>query len=148
MLVLKGIKAPMLFLLVSCAVATYALSHNPRHEKFLRQHSDFPQTAVAGQDYCGTMMLRRGLTRPCKATNSFVHVPRTQLKDICGWAGTHYRRALRLSRAELPVTTCSLQGSSRGRCRYWTHRGKRHILIGCDPSGWPVHFEESNFIPS
>lgn len=135
-----------LLLLVSCMVASQVFSQNPRHEKFWRQHNDFPRTKLAEQDYCRTMMLRRGMARPCKDTNSFVHVPRNQLKDICSWAGSHYRRALRLSRSQLPVTTCKLQATSRGQCQYWAHSGQRHILIGCDPSGWPIHFEESNFM--
>ncbi|CAI5791107.1 ribonucleaseribonuclease-like [Podarcis lilfordi] len=146
MISLRGNEALLLLLLASCLIVSRVSSQNPRHEKFLRQHSDFPRTNVAGQDYCGAMMLRRGMTRPCKDTNSFVHAPRSDIKDICNRGGTHYRRALRLSRAQLSVTTCKLQGTSRGQCRYWAHTGQRHILIGCDASGWPVHFEESNFM--
>ncbi|XP_008113680.1 angiogenin-2-like [Anolis carolinensis] len=131
----------------ACVIASCVSSQNPRHEKFWRQHHDFPRSNVAGQDYCGAMMLRRGMARPCKDTNSFVHVPRNQLKDVCGWAGTHYRRALRISREPLSVTTCKLQETSpRGQCRYWSHTGQRQIHIGCDASGWPIRFEESNFM--
>ncbi|XP_060638937.2 angiogenin-like [Anolis sagrei] len=146
MLPLKRAETLMLILVLACVIASGGSSQNPRHEKFWRQHHDFPRTNMAGQDYCGTMMLRRGMARPCKDTNSFVHVPKNQLKDICGWAGTHYRRALRISREPLHVTTCKLQGTLRGQCRYWSHTGQRHIHIGCDASGWPIRFEETNFM--
>ncbi|KAJ7314157.1 hypothetical protein JRQ81_006097 [Phrynocephalus forsythii] len=146
MLPSKGKATLMLLLLVSCMVASQVIPQNPQHEKFWRQHNDFPRTKLAQKDYCRTMMLRRGMASPCKDTNSFVHAPRNQLKDICSWAGSHYRRALRLSKSQLLVTTCKLQGTTRGQCQYWAHTGQRHILIGCDPSGWPVHFEESNFM--
>ncbi|XP_066486967.1 angiogenin-like [Tiliqua scincoides] len=142
---LKGSASFVLFLVVSCLIMNQVSLQNPRHEKFLRQHNDFPRTD-AGQDYCRVMMHGRGMTRPCKDTNSFVHAPQNQLKDICSWAGTHYRRALRLSKAQLTVTTCKLQATSPGQCSYWAHTGQRHIIIGCDPAGWPIHFEESNFM--
>ncbi|XP_007442033.1 ribonuclease-like [Python bivittatus] len=147
LLVLKKRVSLMVFLLMaSCVIASQVFSQNPRHKKFLKQHQDFPQTKVVGHDYCTVMMLQRGMTRPCKNTNSFVHAPHNQLKDICSWAGTHYRRALRLSKALLSVTTCNLQGTAQGQCQYWTQTGQQQILISCDPSGWPVHFEESNFM--
>ncbi|KAH0626310.1 hypothetical protein JD844_001222 [Phrynosoma platyrhinos] len=136
----------MLTLLLTCLIRSQVSPQNPRHEKFWRQHQDFPRTKVAGQNYCGTMMLRRRMARPCKDTNSFVHAPKSQLKDICGWAGTHYRRDLRLSKEQLSVTTCKLQGTSHGQCRYWSHTGQRQIHIRCDLSGWPIRFEESNFM--
>ncbi|XP_077171573.1 angiogenin-2-like [Paroedura picta] len=142
----KGSKALALIILVTSLAVTPVSPQNPHQEKFLRQHLDFPRTNV-GPDYCRVMMLRRGMTRPCKDTNSFVHLPRDELKAICTWAGgVHYRRALRISRAQVSVTTCKLQRAARGQCFYWAHWGRRHILISCDAAGWPVHFEESNFM--
>ncbi|XP_058038542.1 ribonuclease-like [Ahaetulla prasina] len=147
LLLLKTWGCMMFFLLMApCMIASQSFSENPRHKKFLREHQDFPQTKVVGQNYCMFMMLQRGMTRPCKTTNSFVHAPHNQLKDICTWAGTHYRRALRLSKSVFSVTTCNLQGMSQGQCRYSAQTGQRQILINCDSSGWPVHFEESNFM--
>ncbi|XP_026576437.1 ribonuclease-like [Pseudonaja textilis] len=146
LLVLKKWGYLMFFLLMASCMIVSETSENPRHKKFLREHQDFPQTKVVGQDYCMVMMLQRGMTRPCKMTNSFVHAPHNQLKDVCSWAGTHYRRALRLSKAAFSATTCNLQGISQGQCRYSSQTGQRQILINCDSSGWPVHFEESNFM--
>ncbi|KAK9397726.1 ribonuclease-like [Crotalus adamanteus] len=147
LLVLKKWGTVMFFLLMaSCMIASQTFSENPQHKKFLREHQDFPQTKVGGQDYCMVMMLQRGMAKPCKTTNSFVHAPHNQLKDICSWAGTHYRRALRLSKAIFSVTTCNLQGTSQGQCRYSSQTGQQQILINCDSSGWPIHFEESNFM--
>ncbi|XP_013907649.1 PREDICTED: ribonuclease-like [Thamnophis sirtalis] len=147
LLVLKKWGCPVFFLLMApCMIASQSSSENPRHKKFLREHQDFPETKVVGQNYCVVMMLQRGMSRPCKTTNSFVHAPSNQLKDICSWAGTYYRRALRLSKSVFPVTTCNLQGTSQGQCRYSSQTGQRQILINCDSSGWPVHFEESNFM--
>nr|XP_056720171.1 ribonuclease-like [Euleptes europaea] len=142
-LILEGSKALVLILLVSFLGVNSVSPQNPHHQKFLRQHLDFPQSN-AGQDYCGVMMLRRRMSRPCKDTNSFVHLPIKQLKDICSWVGAHYRRALRVNKAQISVTTCKLQGTAQGRCFYGAHNGRRHILISCDLAGWPIHFEESN----
>uniref|UniRef100_A0A670JNP7 Ribonuclease A-domain domain-containing protein n=1 Tax=Podarcis muralis TaxID=64176 RepID=A0A670JNP7_PODMU len=133
----------LLFLMVLPALT----QRESRSEKFRRQHIDFPKTRsdMDARRYCNLMMQRRGMTDGvCKPSNTFIHGD--PMADICGRGGTHYRRALRLSRAQLSVTTCKLQGTSRGQCRYWAHTGQRHILIGCDASGWPVHFEESNFM--
>ncbi|XP_060110939.1 angiogenin-2-like [Heteronotia binoei] len=145
-LMLKGSKALVLVLLVSFLAVTSVSSQTPHYWKFVREHIDFPQTN-AGPEYCNTMMRQRLMTTPCKQTNSFVHISRDDMNNICNWrGGTYYRRNLRISKVEVPVTTCFLQSTAPNRCFYDFHRGRRFIMITCDKKGWPDLFEETNFM--
>ncbi|XP_015273010.1 PREDICTED: angiogenin-4-like [Gekko japonicus] len=144
-LILQGSKALLPILLLCFLAVTAVSSQSPFYTQFLWQHIDFPRSNIA-QDYCGVMMRQRGMTRPCKNTNSFVHISKKDIKDMCTWAATYYRRNLRLSKKEVPVTTCFLERTAPNRCFYWSYTGKRYIYISCDKKGWPVHFEETNFM--
>ncbi|KAM9714410.1 angiogenin isoform 1-T1 [Dama dama] len=118
-----------------------------RYRHFLTQHYD---AKPKGRDdkYCNNIMQNRGLTRPCKDTNTFIHGNKNDIKAICeDRNGEPYGGNLRISRSAFQVTTCKHSGgSSRPPCKYRATKSSRVIVIGCE-NGWPVHFDES-FIPS
>ncbi|EMP28511.1 ribonuclease-like [Chelonia mydas] len=134
----------LLFLVLAWCLAPPAHCQGPRYEKFLRQHHDHPRTN-AGRDYCGAMMQRRGMARPCKNINTFIHAPKAQIQAVCSSGGIEYW-GMRRSRAQFPVTTCSLKGPPWGRCSYLGHANHRFLVITCDPAGWPMHFDESHIM--
>ncbi|CAN0538933.1 unnamed protein product [Rangifer tarandus platyrhynchus] len=118
-----------------------------RYRHFLTQHYD---AKPKGRDdkYCNNIMQNRGLTRPCKDTNTFIHGNKNDIKAICeDRNGEPYGGNLKISRSAFQVTTCKHRGgSSRPPCKYRATKSSRVIVIGCE-NGWPVHFDES-FIPS
>ncbi|XP_057580749.1 angiogenin [Hippopotamus amphibius kiboko] len=117
-----------------------------RYRHFLTQHYD---ARPFGRDrrYCETMMKRRGMTSPCKDTNTFVHGTKNDIKAICEERnGTPYRGNLRISKSPFQITTCKHKGGSpRPPCQYSATEAHRVIVVGCE-NGWPTHLEES-FIP-
>ncbi|XP_067388349.1 ribonuclease-like [Emydura macquarii macquarii] len=136
---LTGSGSLFLALLAACLLPG-ASPHGPRYQKFLRQHHDNPRTP-AGRDYCGAMMQRRGLARPCKDINTFIHASRAQLRAVCGAGGTPYQ-GMRRSRRPLAVTTCELRRTQGARCIYRSHAASRYIVIGCDHGTWPAQYNE------
>uniref|UniRef100_A0A8C4Y7X8 Ribonuclease A-domain domain-containing protein n=1 Tax=Gopherus evgoodei TaxID=1825980 RepID=A0A8C4Y7X8_9SAUR len=120
-----------------------------RYEKFLRQHIDYPRTAAPDtrarndRSYCNLMMQRRGMARPCKHTNTFVHAPASQLRDICGRAGRPAGRNLRNSNNRYRITICRLaSGSTRPPCNYRGGSSTRRIRVAC-VRGLPVHYDRN-----
>ncbi|XP_064341850.1 angiogenin isoform X2 [Camelus dromedarius] len=68
------------------------------YQEFLSKHHD---ANPRGRDdrYCETMMRRRGLTSPCKDTNTFVHGSSNNIRAICeDTNGEPYGIGLRRSR--------------------------------------------------
>nr|XP_012608281.1 angiogenin isoform X2 [Microcebus murinus] len=114
-----------------------------RYKHFLTQHYD-AKPRGRNDRYCESMMERRGLTSPCKDTNTFIHGNKGNVKAICGNKnGSPHRENLRISKSPFQVTTCRhVGGSSRPPCRYRATPGFRHIVVACE-GGLPVHFDES-----
>ncbi|XP_031218276.1 angiogenin [Mastomys coucha] len=113
-----------------------------RYRKFLNEHYD---AKPKGRDdrYCESMMKKRGLTSPCKDTNTFIHDTTNNIKAICGRDGSPYEGNLIISNAPFQVTTCKHHGGSqRPPCRYRASKGYRRIVIACE-NGLPVHLDES-----
>ncbi|XP_014636027.1 PREDICTED: angiogenin [Ceratotherium simum simum] len=118
-----------------------------RYRDFLTKHYDAKPTG-RNDRYCESMMVRRGLTTPCKDTNTFIHGKKTGIKAICGDKnGETYNGNLRISKTPFQVTTCKhVGGSPRPPCRYRATPGYRNIVVACE-NGLPVHFDESFFRP-
>ncbi|XP_044840924.1 ribonuclease-like [Mauremys mutica] len=136
---LKGTGPLFLALLVVCLLLC-ASTQGPRYQKFLRQHHDNPRTN-AGRDYCWAMMQRRGMARPCKDINTFIHASRAQIQSVCRDGGTPYQ-GMRRSKRPLAVTTCELRRTQGARCIYRSHAASRYIVIGCVHGTWPVQYNE------
>ncbi|XP_019487926.1 PREDICTED: angiogenin [Hipposideros armiger] len=121
--------------------------NDSRYEHFLTQHYD-AKPSGRGSRYCEIMMARRGLTTPCKDTNTFIHGTKNNIKAICGDKnGKPYMDAFRISKSAFRVTTCKHAGGSpRPPCRYRATAGFRDIVIACE-NGLPVHFDESFYRP-
>ncbi|XP_023380806.1 angiogenin-like [Pteropus vampyrus] len=69
--------------------------NNHRYKQFLTQHYD---ARPSGRDkkYCESMMMRRGLTTPCKDRNTFIHSTINKIKAVCeDKNGTPYNGAFR-----------------------------------------------------
>ncbi|XP_006835609.1 PREDICTED: angiogenin [Chrysochloris asiatica] len=115
---------------------------NFRYKDFLTKHYD-AKPGGRNDRYCDSMMKRRGLTAPCKDTNTFIHGNKGNIKAICGNNGIPYGTHFRLSKSSFQITTCKHVGSSpRPPCRYRASQGFRGIVIACE-NGLPVHFDES-----
>ncbi|XP_016021097.2 angiogenin isoform X1 [Rousettus aegyptiacus] len=121
--------------------------NNHRYEHFLTQHYD-PKPSGRDKRYCESMMVKRGLTTPCKDRNTFVHDTKNKIKAVCeDKNGTPYKGSLRKSKSPFQVTTCKHTGGSpRPPCYYKATSGSRDIVIACE-NGWPVHFDESFYRP-
>ncbi|XP_038226032.1 ribonuclease-like [Dermochelys coriacea] len=139
---LKGTGPLFLALLVACLLLC-ASSQGPRYQNFLWQHHDNPRTD-AGRDYCGVMMQSRGMARPCKDINTFIHASLAQIRSVCRDGGTLYQGMLyqRRSKRPLAVTTCELKRTQGARCIYRSHAASRYIVIGCNHGMWPVQYNE------
>uniref|UniRef100_A0A8C0GXA9 Ribonuclease n=1 Tax=Chelonoidis abingdonii TaxID=106734 RepID=A0A8C0GXA9_CHEAB len=112
--------------------------------RFLRQHVDNPKTRARNdRSYCNMMMQRRGMARPCKHTNSFVHAPASQLQGVCGRAGRPVGRNLHDSNNRYRITICQLAGrSTRPPCNYRGSSRTRRIRVAC-VRGLPVHYDRN-----
>ncbi|KAK2506689.1 hypothetical protein MC885_002273, partial [Smutsia gigantea] len=70
-----------------------------RYKHFLTQHYD-AKPRGRNDRYCESMMERRGLTTPCKDTNTFIHGNKGSLKAICeNKNGNPYGATLRISKS-------------------------------------------------
>ncbi|XP_004609570.2 angiogenin [Sorex araneus] len=118
-----------------------------RYKRFLIQHYD-AKPSGRNDRYCDSMMKIRGLTTPCKDTNTFIHGKKRSIKDICGNKnGSPYGGTLRISRSPFQITSCKhIGGSSRPPCHYRATTGFRNIVVACE-NGFPVHFDESFIRP-
>ncbi|XP_006106654.1 angiogenin [Myotis lucifugus] len=135
----------LVFMLGPCLTPPTLAQDVDRYKHFLEQHYDLNPRG-RNDAYCDTMMRRRGLTSPCKDTNTFIHGTENNIKDICtDKNGEPYKENFRRSKSPFQVTTCKLRGgSTRPPCRYRATAGSRNIAIACGP-GLPVHFDESFF---
>ncbi|XP_042557025.1 angiogenin isoform X1 [Dipodomys spectabilis] len=146
--IVMGLGPLLFFFLLGLGVTPLTLTQDDsRFKAFLTKHHD---ASPKGRNdrYCERMMKRRGLTSPCKDTNTFIHGIKDHIKAICGDNGNPHGGNLRISTSPFQVTTCKHRGgSSRPPCRYRATAGFRHIVIACE-NGLPVHFDESFFIRS
>ncbi|XP_038226107.2 ribonuclease [Dermochelys coriacea] len=145
----RGIMAqrgPYPTLLLVLLAAWLALARGETYyKKFLRQHVDYPRTAILdARTYCNQMMQRRGMTSPvCKFTNTFVHASTDSITTICGPGGTPVSGNLRDSTASFAITTCRLQGGSqRPPCNYNGGTSTQRIHITCEGE-LPVHYDRA-----
>ncbi|XP_058522120.1 angiogenin [Ochotona princeps] len=117
-----------------------------RYQRFLTRHYD-AKPLGRNDRYCETMMRRRGMTSPCKDTNTFVHGNKKKIKAICeAKNGRPYGDNFRISTSAFQVTTCKhIGGSPLPPCRYRATAGLRNIVVACE-GGLPVHFDESFFV--
>ncbi|XP_030395709.1 ribonuclease-like [Gopherus evgoodei] len=136
---------PMLLLVLVLLAGWLArLGQGASYPQFVRQHVDYPKTRARNdRSYCNLMMQRRGMARPCKHTNTFVHAPASQLRDICGRAGRPAGRNLRNSNNRYRITICRLaSGSTRPPCNYRGGSSTRRIRVAC-VRGLPVHYDRN-----
>uniref|UniRef100_G1QG44 Ribonuclease A-domain domain-containing protein n=1 Tax=Myotis lucifugus TaxID=59463 RepID=G1QG44_MYOLU len=136
----------LVFMLGPCLTPP-TLAQDGRYKHFLNQHYD-AKPSGRNDAYCDTMMRRRGLTSPCKDTNTFIHGTSNNIKAVCeDKNGVPYGANLRRSKSPFQVTTCKLRGgSNQPPCRYRATAGSRDIVIACE-RGLPVHFDESFYPP-
>ncbi|XP_032712860.1 angiogenin [Lontra canadensis] len=142
-----GLGSLLLVCMLGLGLTPPALAQDdPRYRSFLTKHYDAKPWG-RNDKYCEIMMKRRGLTTPCKDTNTFIHDNKNNIKAICGNNGEPYGEGLRLSKSLFQVTTCRHRGGSpRPPCQYRATAGFRHIVVRCE-HGLPVHFDESFFSP-
>ncbi|KAM6202572.1 angiogenin [Rhynchocyon petersi] len=132
----------LVFMLVLDLTPPTLTQDDPGYRRFLIQHYD-AKPQGRNDRYCVSMMERRGLTRPCKDTNTFIHDNKNSIKAICGDNGIPYGGNLRQSTSPFQITTCKhVGGSPRPPCRYRATKGFRNIVVACE-NGLPVHFDES-----
>ncbi|XP_006883343.1 PREDICTED: angiogenin [Elephantulus edwardii] len=143
---MMGLGPLLLVFMLGLSLTPPALTQDDsRYKHFLTQHYD-AKPKGRNDRYCASMMERRGLTTPCKDTNTFIHGNKGNIKDICGNKnGIPHRENLRISKSAFQVTTCRHTGGSpRPPCRYRATQGFRNIVVACE-NGLPVHFDESFF---
>uniref|UniRef100_A0A674IMA8 Ribonuclease-like n=1 Tax=Terrapene triunguis TaxID=2587831 RepID=A0A674IMA8_9SAUR len=129
--------------LLTTGLAQLSKGASASYQQFVRQHIDHPKTSAPNDRlYCNLLMQRRGLTRRrCKPTNTFIHAPAGQLRDICSSGGRPVSRNLYDSNRSFSVTTCRvLPGSRPGRCRYRAATGVTRVRVAC-VQRLPVHLE-------
>lgn len=139
-----GLNLLLLFFMLGLGLTPLTVAQgDSRYKHFLNQHYD-AKPMGRNDRYCGSMMERRGLTTPCKDTNTFIHGNKNAIKAICGDKnGRPYEETLRISKSPFQITTCKhIGGSPRPPCRYRATAGFRHIVVACE-NGLPVHFDES-----
>ncbi|KAH1182203.1 ribonuclease-like [Mauremys mutica] len=139
----RGPRLTLLLPLILLAATLAQLSEGASYRQFVRQHVNHPKTGAPNDRiYCNLLMQRRGLTRPrCKPTNTFIHAPTSQLRNICGRGGRPVSGNLRDSIRSFSVTTCRvLPGSQPGRCRYRAATGVTRVRVACVRQ-LPVHLE-------
>uniref|UniRef100_A0A8C3XMM7 Ribonuclease n=1 Tax=Chelydra serpentina TaxID=8475 RepID=A0A8C3XMM7_CHESE len=144
---LKGPRPVLLLLLVLLPACLALGQRETRHEKFHRQHVDFPKTrAPDARRYCNLLMPRRNLTADaCKPTNTFIHAGPGEVDSVyvCGRAGRHAGRNLHDSNNRYRITTCRLSGGSpRPPCNYRGSSSTRRIRVAC-VGGLPVHYDRT-----
>uniref|UniRef100_A0A8D0BKB5 Ribonuclease A-domain domain-containing protein n=1 Tax=Salvator merianae TaxID=96440 RepID=A0A8D0BKB5_SALMN len=116
-----------------------------RHDKFLRQHLDFPKTNRDwdARRYCSLMMQRRGMTVDvCKPSNTFIHADHLAVHAICSTGGAYHSENYYDSSASFELTACRLVGggSQRPPCNYRGKVSNQRIRVAC-LNGEPVHFK-------
>ncbi|XP_044284078.1 ribonuclease-like [Varanus komodoensis] len=133
-----------LFLLVLLSPLPAITQRETRHEKFLRQHNDFPKTDshLDVRHYCNLMMQRRGMTNiNCKPSNTFIHGSHESLDAICREGGTHHSENYYDSNAIFEITACRIMGNVQKQpCNYRGRVSFQRIRVACQ-NGEPVHFK-------
>ncbi|XP_027698926.1 angiogenin [Vombatus ursinus] len=134
----------LLFILGLWLVSPSLTQENSREKHFLIQHYDSNPNG-RNDVYCEKIMRLRGLTKPCKAKNTFIHGGYPSIKAVCGdEAGKPYEEGrFRISKSQFQVTNCVLHGgSTRPPCRYRATSDFRYIVIACEHD-LPVHLDHT-----
>uniref|UniRef100_A0A6J0SHX2 Ribonuclease-like n=1 Tax=Pogona vitticeps TaxID=103695 RepID=A0A6J0SHX2_9SAUR len=116
-----------------------------RHDKFLRQHVDFPKTnsELDARRYCNLMMQKRGMTTTfCKPSNTFIHASHSDVDAICSDGGTYYSENYYDSNRPVALTACRIVGGSSQNppCSYRGRVSSQYVRVAC-LNGEPVHFK-------
>nr|XP_003223861.1 PREDICTED: ribonuclease-like [Anolis carolinensis] len=134
----------LLLLLVLLGPLPAFTQRESRHDKFLRQHVDFPKTnsELDARRYCNLMMQRRGMTATiCKPSNTFIHGSHPDVDAICSDGGTYYTENYYDSSAYFPITACRIVGGSQSPpCNYRGRTNTQRVRVACI-NGEPVHFK-------
>ncbi|XP_062993024.1 ribonuclease-like [Elgaria multicarinata webbii] len=135
----------LLLLMVLLGPLPALTQRESRHEKFFRQHIDFPKTSseLDPRRYCNLMMQRRGMTATiCKPSNTFIHGDHTPVDAICRGGGTFYSENYYDSNAPFDLTACRLVGGGTQHppCTYRGRISSQRIRVACI-NGEPVHFK-------
>nr|XP_060636123.1 ribonuclease-like [Anolis sagrei ordinatus] len=134
----------LLLLLVLLGPMPALTQRESRHDKFLRQHVDFPKTnsELDARRYCNLMMQRRGMTATvCKPSNTFIHGAHSEVDAICSNGGTYYSENYYDSTTSFPITACRIAGGSQGPpCNYRGRITTQRVRVACI-NGEPVHFK-------
>ncbi|TFJ99628.1 putative RNA-binding protein Luc7-like 1 [Platysternon megacephalum] len=143
---LKGPRPALLLLLLLLVLLPACLAlgrRETRHEKFHRQHVDFPKTSAPdARRYCNLLMPRRNLTADtCKPTNTFIHAGPAEVDGVCHSGGTPSTENYYDSNVPFELTTCRLAGGAqRPPCNYRGRTSTQRIRVAC-VGGLPVHYK-------
>ncbi|XP_025051228.1 ribonuclease-like [Alligator sinensis] len=138
-MVLKAPGVLLVFLLACFALAR----RETRHEKFRRQHVDFPKTSIPdARRYCNLLMQQRNLTVDiCKPSNTFIHAEPAQVDSVCTSGGTHHDENYYDSNVAFALTACRVVGGSqRPPCNYRPKLSTQRIRVAC-VNRVPVHYK-------
>ncbi|XP_053122308.1 ribonuclease-like [Hemicordylus capensis] len=136
-------RSALLLLLVLLGPLPALTQRETRHEKFRRQHVDFPKTSSTDdRRYCNLMMQRRGMTTTaCKPSNTFIHGDSADVDAICSHGGTFYNENYYDSTGYFEVTACRITGDSqRAPCNYRPRASTQRVRVAC-VGGVPIHFK-------
>ncbi|XP_054848239.1 ribonuclease-like [Eublepharis macularius] len=136
----------LLLLLVLLGPLPSSSQRETRHQKFQRQHVDFPKTNPEwdARRYCNLMMQRRGMsTDTCKPSNTFIHGSPEDVDAICTHGGTYSSDNFYNSNAHFEITSCRITGGSqRPPCNYRGILSSQRVQVACLNS-LPVHFKRA-----
>ncbi|XP_077170540.1 ribonuclease-like [Paroedura picta] len=134
----------LLLLLVLLGPWPASPQRETRHEKFRRQHTDYPKTSpdLDARRYCNLMMQRRGMTSgACKPSNTFIHGSPEEVDAICTHGGTYFNENYYDSNAHFDVTSCRITGGSQSPpCNYRGRLSTQRVRVACIRNE-PVHFK-------
>nr|XP_056719009.1 ribonuclease-like [Euleptes europaea] len=136
---------PMLLLLLALLGPLPASAQREnRHQKFQRQHVDYPKTNpdLDARRYCNLMMQRRGMaSNACKPTNTFIHGNPEDVDAVCTHGGTYSSENYYDSNTPFESTSCRITGGSqKPPCNYRGRATSQPIRVAC-VNGVPVHFK-------
>ncbi|XP_048373781.1 ribonuclease-like [Sphaerodactylus townsendi] len=136
---------PILLLLLALLGPLPAFTQREtRHQKFQRQHVDFPKTSpdLDPRRYCNLMMQRRKMAGDtCKPSNTFVHGNPEDVDAVCTHGGVYSSENYYDSNISFEITSCRISGGSqRPPCNYRGRLSTQNIRVACI-NNMPVHFK-------
>ncbi|XP_035862503.1 ribonuclease-like 3 [Sander lucioperca] len=137
-------------LLLSAAVLSVD-GLDPRVQKFINQHIN--QNMAPNR--CDAMITQKKISQTnsnrCKEVNTFISATYAAVKPVCRDGGSPYGTGgnLRISHDKFRVVNCECNVNLRlPNCDCRGSSGNKRIVIGCDDTGNPVHYEEGVYIPN